>query len=70
LPERLEERASSTKAIRNIPGNKGKRMLSPEVVKACAVYLASDESADVTGQSFVATEWNKENGIEVPYMIA
>ena len=60
----------ATEAIRNIPGNKGKKMLSPQVVRPCAVYLASDESAGVTGISFVATDWNTQQGIEVPYMIA
>ena len=60
----------ATEAIRKIPGNKGKKMLSPEIVRACAVYLASDESLGVTGRSFVATEWNEQHGIEVPYMLA
>jgi NAD(P)-dependent dehydrogenase (short-subunit alcohol dehydrogenase family) len=60
----------ATEAIRRIPGNKGKKMLSPEVVRASAVYLASDQAAAVTGQSIVATEWNEQQGIEVPYMIA
>ena len=60
----------ATEAVRKIPGNKGKKMLSPEVVRACAVYLASDESLGVTGHSFVSSEWNEENGIPVPYMIA
>jgi 3-hydroxybutyrate dehydrogenase len=60
----------ATEAIRKIPGNKGKKMLSPDVVRACAVYLASDESLGETGRSFVATEWNKEHGIPVPYTIA
>ena len=40
----------ATEAIRKIPGNKGKKMLSPEIVRACAVYLASDESLGVTGR--------------------
>jgi NAD(P)-dependent dehydrogenase (short-subunit alcohol dehydrogenase family) len=60
----------ATDAIRKMPGNKGKKMLSPEVVRFCATYLASEESAGVTGQSFVATDWNTQHGIEVPYMIA
>ena len=60
----------ATEAIRKIPGNKGKKMLSPEIVRACAVYLASDESLGVTGRSFVATEWNEQHGIGVPYMVA
>jgi 3-hydroxybutyrate dehydrogenase len=60
----------ATEAVRKIPGNKGKKMLSPEVVRACAVYLASDESLGMTGRSFVATEWNEQHGIENPYMVA
>jgi NAD(P)-dependent dehydrogenase (short-subunit alcohol dehydrogenase family) len=60
----------ATESIRNIPGNNGKKMLSPEVVRPCAVYLASDESAGMTGQSFVATDWLTRQGIAVPYMIA
>ncbi len=60
----------ATEAIRNIPGNKGKKMLSPEVVRPCAIYLASDEALGVTGRSFVATEWNEKHGIKVSYMIA
>lgn len=59
----------ATEAIRKIPGNKGKKMLRPEVVRGCAVYLASDESLGVTGRSFVCSEWNKERGIDVPYTI-
>ena len=45
-------------------------MLSPEIVRACAVYLASDESQRNNGASFVATDWNKEHGLEVPYTVA
>ena len=60
----------ATEAIRNIPGNRGVRMLSPAIVRTCVVYLAGDESMGVTGQSFVATDWNRQQGLEVPYMIA
>jgi len=60
----------ATAAIRNIPGNRGVRMLSPEIVRACAVYLASEESRGITGQSFVATDWNEQHGFEVPYTVA
>lgn len=60
----------ATEAIRNIPGNRGSKMLSPEVVRACAVFLASDDSCQITGASLVATDWNKAHGIEVPLVIA
>ena len=60
----------ATEAIRKIPGNRGLKMLSPEIVRPCAIYLASDESRGITGQSFVATDWNKERGLEVPYTVA
>jgi NAD(P)-dependent dehydrogenase (short-subunit alcohol dehydrogenase family) len=59
----------ATEAIRNIPGNRGMRMLKPEIVRACAVFLASDASRGITGQSLVATEWNAERGLEVPYTV-
>ena len=60
----------ATEAIRQIPGNRGMKMLSPEIVRPCAVYLASDESSEITGRSFVATDWNQERGLEVPYTVA
>ena len=60
----------ATEAIRKIPGNQGTRMLKPEIVRACAIYLASDESAGITGHSFVAPDWNAERGLEVPYTVA
>ena len=60
----------ATEAIRNIPGNRGIRMLSPAIVRACAVHLASDESSGITGRSLVAIDWNQERGLEVPYTVA
>jgi len=60
----------ATEAIRNIPGNRGVKMLSPAVVRACAVFLASDESTGISGASLVATEWNAEHGFDVPYTVA
>jgi NAD(P)-dependent dehydrogenase (short-subunit alcohol dehydrogenase family) len=60
----------ATEAIKNIPGNRGIRMLSPAIVRACAVHLASEESSGITGRSLVATDWNQEHGLEVPYTVA
>ena len=60
----------ATEAVRRISGNRGMRMLSPEIIRACAVYLASDESSRITGQSLVATDWNAHHGFEVPYTVA
>jgi NAD(P)-dependent dehydrogenase (short-subunit alcohol dehydrogenase family) len=60
----------ATEAIRQIPGNRGMRMLSPAIVRDCAIHLASDESSGITGRSFVATDWNRERGLEVPYTVA
>jgi NAD(P)-dependent dehydrogenase (short-subunit alcohol dehydrogenase family) len=60
----------ATEAIKKLPGNRGMKMLAPEIVRSCAVYLASDESNGVTGEAFVCTEWNPKRGLEVPYMIA
>jgi NAD(P)-dependent dehydrogenase (short-subunit alcohol dehydrogenase family) len=60
----------ATEAIRNIPGNRGIKMLSPEVVRACAVFLASDDSCQITGASLVATEWNKAHRVDVPFIVA
>ena len=60
----------ATQAIRKIPGNRGLKMLTPEIVRPCAVYLASDESNGITGHSLVATDWNKERGLEVLYTVA
>jgi len=45
-------------------------MLSPEVVRPCAVFLGSDESCAITGASLVATDWNAQRGLDVPYTVA
>jgi NAD(P)-dependent dehydrogenase (short-subunit alcohol dehydrogenase family) len=37
------------------------RLLQPEIMKAPAVFLASDASEGVTGRRLVATEWNREH---------
>ena len=60
----------ATEAIRKMPGNRGVRMLSPEIVRPCAVYLASDKSIGVTGRSIVATDWYREQGFEIRYTLA
>lgn len=60
----------ATEGVRNIPGNRGMKMLSPEVVRACAVFLASDDSSQITGASLVATDWNKAHGVDVPFTLA
>ena len=59
----------ATEAILKIHSNKRIRMLSPNVIRDCAVYLASDDSAKITGESLVASEWNRQHGIEVDYSI-
>ena len=41
------------------------RMHDPAVIRACAAYLASDESIGLTGQSLVATDWNRERGLRL-----
>ena len=43
----------------DFPVDKKQNLLKPEVVSPAAVYLASDEAADVTGQRIIAVEWNK-----------
>jgi NAD(P)-dependent dehydrogenase (short-subunit alcohol dehydrogenase family) len=37
----------------------------PAVIRGLAAYLASDESGGVTGQSLVATEFNRERGLRL-----
>ncbi len=37
------------------------RLLQPEIMKAPAVFLASDASEGVTGRRLIATDWNMEH---------
>ncbi len=44
--------------IRQHPDLPVDRMLDPKIIRGVVVYLASDDSTGVTGQSFTATTWN------------
>jgi NAD(P)-dependent dehydrogenase (short-subunit alcohol dehydrogenase family) len=43
------------------PENIRASMLQPEIMKAPAVFLASDESRGITGHRLIATKWSAEN---------
>jgi 3-oxoacyl-[acyl-carrier protein] reductase len=43
------------------PANIQARLLQPEIMKAPAVFLASDASRDLTGHRLIATEWSAAN---------
>jgi len=43
------------------PADVQARMLQPEIMKAPAVFLASDASQDLTGRRLIATEWSVAN---------
>ena len=60
--------AVATERLVRDPYFKGKRLLRPDVIKACVVYLASDDSGDITGQALNARQWNIDHGIEVHYV--
>jgi NAD(P)-dependent dehydrogenase (short-subunit alcohol dehydrogenase family) len=47
------------------------RLLRPEVVVPCAVFLASDQARSLSGRRFVATEWTPEQsqGVDASYGI-
>lgn len=38
-------------------------LIQPEIMKAPAVFLASDESHEITGRRLIATEWSEVNPI-------
>jgi len=61
--------AVATERHRSYPWNKGKKALDPSVIRNCALYLASDQAAGITGQSLDACEWNRHHGIEVRYIV-
>jgi 3-oxoacyl-[acyl-carrier protein] reductase len=44
-----------------IPQEQLKGLLKPEVMAPAAIYLASDEAAQVKGKRIVAVEWNEEH---------
>ncbi len=37
------------------------KMLQPEIIRGALIFLASEDSAGVTGQSFVAKTWNTDS---------
>ena len=43
----------------------GRGGLPVEVIVPAAIFLASDDSQGMTGESIIATEWNKKRGIDV-----
>ena len=43
------------------PENVRAGMLQPEIMKDPAVFLASDESQDITGHRLIASKWSTEN---------
>ncbi len=43
------------------PENVRASLIQPEIMKAPAVFLASDESEGITGRRLIATEWNAVN---------
>lgn len=43
------------------PADVQTRLLQPEIMQAPAVFLASDESLELTGRRLIATEWSAAN---------
>jgi len=43
----------------------GRGGLSVNVIIPACIYLASDDSINVTGETIVATEWNRSRGIDI-----
>lgn len=47
----------------SFPEDRKPNLLQPDVIAPAAVYLASEEAKNITGQRIIATDWNKEHGI-------
>lgn len=47
----------------DFPGDLRAKLHRPSVIRSSAAWLVGDDSAMMTGRSFVATEWNKERAI-------
>lgn len=46
----------------SFPADRRSALIDPAVMGPPAVYLASDEAAEVSGQRIIATEWGAKNG--------
>ena len=47
----------------SFPEDRKPNLLQPDVIAPAAVYLASDEAQNFSGQRIIANDWNKEHGI-------
>lgn len=52
-----------TRAIASLPAERRANALPPEHMGPCAVWLATDESVDVTGEAIEVGKWNREHGL-------
>jgi NAD(P)-dependent dehydrogenase (short-subunit alcohol dehydrogenase family) len=57
-------------AATNRRGESERRLNAWDVMVPAAVYLASDASASMTGQSIIADEFNRSRGLPAPYVAA
>lgn len=55
-----------TRAIASLPAERRANALPPAHMGPCAVWLASDESVDVTGEAIEVGKWNREHGLHFP----